>query len=262
MDSIALEEQWIKLQWQASKVRADVPELHQVLDQRILKVHNLGIAIAILVASTLARNPEEEVQLQRRFESLLIKNPHVSLSAVADLEAIVKRDPAFPIHLEAFMFSKGFVALQNYRLAHLILAGGNRFLALYLQARCNIVLGVDINPAAKIGSGILLDHGTGIVIGETAVVEDDVSILQGVTLGGTGKCSGNRHPKVRQGVLIGAGAKILGNIEIGHGAKIGANAVVLSPVPSATTAVGVPARNIRQTPPITLQTVKSSPLAL
>ncbi|WP_339428187.1 serine O-acetyltransferase [Pseudomonas sp. RA_105y_Pfl1_P41] len=257
MDSIALEAQWFKLQWQASKIRADVPELHHVLDERVLKVHNIHIAIAILVAGTLARNPEEEVQLQRRFESLLIKKPHISLSAVADLEAIVERDPAFPIHLEAFMFSKGFVALQSYRLAHTILAGGNRFLALYLQARCNIVLGIDINPAAKIGSGILLDHGTGIVIGETAIIEDDVSILQGVTLGGTGKCSGNRHPKVRQGVFIGAGAKILGNIEIGHGAKIGANAVVLNPVPSATTAVGVPARNIRQPHPIPLQNVKS-----
>lgn len=128
----------------------------------------------------------------------------------------------------------------------MLLRQGRRLEALYLQARSNVVLGIDIHPACRIGRGVLLDHGTGIVIGETAVVEDHVSILQGVTLGGTGKDSGDRHPKVRTGVMIGAGAKILGNIEIGEGSKIGANSVVLKPVPARTTVVGIPACGVGQ----------------
>lgn len=140
------------------------------------------------------------------------------------------------------MFSKGFIALQAYRIGHQLLQEHQRYLALYIQSRSNLVLGIDINPACKIGQGIMLDHGTGIVIGETAEVEDSVSILQGVTLGGTGKLAGDRHPKIRAGVVIGAGAKVLGNIEIGTDATIGASSVVLKPVTANTTVSGVPAK--------------------
>jgi serine O-acetyltransferase len=140
------------------------------------------------------------------------------------------------------IFFKGFQALQVHRVAHWHWNHNGRFLATYLQNRVSEIYGVDIHPAARIGAGILMDHATGIVVGETSVIEDNVSILHEVTLGGTGKQSGDRHPKVRQGVLIGAGAKILGNVEIGEGSKIGAGSVVLDSVPPHCTVAGVPAR--------------------
>jgi serine O-acetyltransferase len=143
------------------------------------------------------------------------------------------------------LFFKGFQALQSYRVSHYFWMQGRETLALYLQSRIAQTFAVDIHPAARVGAGIMLDHGTGLVIGETAVVEDDVSMLHEVTLGGTGKERGDRHPKVRAGVLIGAGAKILGNIEIGAGARIGAGSVVLHAVPAGCTAAGVPARSVR-----------------
>jgi serine O-acetyltransferase len=144
--------------------------------------------------------------------------------------------------MEPLLYFKGFHALQTHRLAHAMSKSGRRDFALYLQSRSSSVFGVDINPAARIGKGVFLDHGTSLVVGETTVIEDDVSILQGVTLGGTGKETGDRHPKIRHGVLIGAGAKILGNIEIGHCARVAAGSVVLAPVPHNKTVAGVPAR--------------------
>ena len=143
-----------------------------------------------------------------------------------------------------FLFFKGFHALQAYRLAHWLWNEKRRHLALYLQTRVSDLFAVDIHPAARIGSGIMMDHATGIVIGETAVVEDNVSMLHAVTLGGTGKEAGDRHPKIRTGVLIGAGAKILGNIEIGKGARVAAGSVVLQNVPPCKTVAGVPAKVI------------------
>jgi serine O-acetyltransferase len=137
---------------------------------------------------------------------------------------------------------KGFHAIQTHRLAHALLKSGRKDFAYYLQSRASEVFQCDINPAARIGKGIFLDHATGLVVGETCVIEDDVSILQGVTLGGTGKEHGDRHPKIRHGVLIGAGAKILGNIEIGHCARVAAGSVVLEAVPHNMTVAGVPAR--------------------
>jgi serine O-acetyltransferase len=156
--------------------------------------------------------------------------------------AVADRDPACLRLMEPLLYFKGFHALQAYRLAHALLRAGRRDFALYIQSRVSAAFGVDINPAARIGKGIFLDHATGLVVGETTVIEDDVSILQGVTLGGTGKETGDRHPKVRWGVLIGAGAKILGNIEIGHCARVAAGSVVLAPVPHNKTVAGVPAR--------------------
>ncbi|HVD73015.1 MAG TPA: serine O-acetyltransferase, partial [Xanthobacteraceae bacterium] len=162
----------------------------------------------------------------------------------ADIVATVDRDPATNRFLEPVLYFKGFHAIQTHRLAHWLWGRGRKDFAYYLQSQSSAVFQTDINPAVSIGRGIFLDHATGVVVGETAVIEDDVSILQEVTLGGTGKEAGDRHPKIRRGVLIGAGAKILGNIEIGHCARIAAGSVVLKSVPHNTTVAGVPARVI------------------
>jgi serine O-acetyltransferase len=155
---------------------------------------------------------------------------------------VADRDPACLRLIEPLLYFKGFHALQCHRLAHALWKAGRRDFALWLQSRASEVFQTDINPAARIGKGIFLDHATGLVVGQTCVIEDDVSILHGVTLGGTGKERGDRHPKIRKGVLIGAGAKIIGNIEVGHCARIAAGSVVLSPVPHNKTVAGVPAR--------------------
>jgi serine O-acetyltransferase len=160
----------------------------------------------------------------------------------ADAMAVFDRDPACTRLIEPLLYFKGFHALQTYRLAHALWKAGRRDLALYLQSRASEVFQVDINPAAVIGKGIFLDHATSIVIGSTVVIEDDVSMLQGVTLGGTGKEIGDRHPKIRRGVLLGAGAKVLGNIEVGHCSRVASGSVVLQAVPHNKTVAGVPAR--------------------
>src|SRR5690606_17160989 len=177
----------------------------------------------------------------------LADDPAIGAAIRADIQAINERDSACCSLTTPFLFFKGFHALQAYRVAHWLWQKQRRSLALFLQNRISMVFSVDIHPAAVIGRAIMLDHATGIVIGETAGVEDDVSIMQAVTLGGTGKESGDRHPKVRSGVLISAGAKILGNIEIGHCAKVGAGSVVLKSVPPRATVAGVPAKIVGNT---------------
>jgi len=160
----------------------------------------------------------------------------------SDLQAFRDRDPACDEYCMPLLYFKGFHALEAFRVAHDLWTRGRGELALYLQSRISEVFSVDIHPAAQIGAGILLDHATGLVIGETAVINDNVSILHEVTLGGTGKETGDRHPKIRSGVLIGAGAKILGNVEIGEGAKVAAGSMVLNNVPPRCTVAGVPAQ--------------------
>ena len=164
-----------------------------------------------------------------------------------DIQAYYDRDPACDRFIMPVLYFKGFHAIQTHRLAHWLWNKGRKDFALYLQSRSSAVFQTDINPAARIGKGIFIDHATGLVVGETAVVEDNVSMLHGVTLGGTGKAGGDRHPKIRYGVLIGAGAKVLGNIEVGHCAKIAAGSVVLSPVPHNKQVAGVPARVVGET---------------
>ena len=171
-------------------------------------------------------------------------DPRIVEAAAADLTAVRDRDPACPDLVTPFLFFKGYLALQAYRVSHWLWRRDRQHLADHVQSRAAEVFGIDIHPAARLGCGIMIDHGTGLVIGETAVVEDDVSLLQGVTLGGTGKECGDRHPKIRRGVLLGAGAKVLGNIEVGEGAKVGAGSIVLDPVAPHTTVVGVPARPV------------------
>ena len=182
------------------------------------------------------------IEVREIVEEAYRNDEQMIFSAAMDLSAVRLRDPAVDKYSTPLLYLKGFHALQAYRIGHWLWGEGRKALAVYLQNQISVSFGVDIHPAAQIGCGIMLDHATGIVIGETAIVENDVSILQSVTLGGTGKTCGDRHPKVREGVMIGAGAKILGNIEIGRGAKIGAGSVVLHPVPPHTTVAGVPAR--------------------
>jgi len=171
-------------------------------------------------------------------------DPEIPAAAAEDLLAVRDRDPSITDLLTAFLYFKGYHAIQTHRVAHHLWRHGRQHAARFLQSRSSEVFGVDIHPAAKLGRRLMFDHGTAIVIGETAVVEDDVSMLHSVTLGGTGKEGGDRHPKIRRGVLIGAGAKILGNIEVGEGAKIGAGSVVLRAVEPYATVVGNPAQPV------------------
>jgi len=218
------------------------PALGAFLMSAILNHDTLDHAIAHRVAERLSHPDLPGVLIRQEYEDLIARDPSIGIAFRADLIAVADRDPACLRMMEPLLYFKGFHALQTHRLAHALLGAGRRDFALMLQSRSSAVFGVDINPAARIGKGVFLDHATSLVVGETCVIEDDVSILQGVTLGGTGKETGDRHPKIRHGVLIGAGAKILGNIEIGHCARVAAGSVVLSPVPHNKTVAGVPAR--------------------
>ncbi|GBQ26530.1 serine O-acetyltransferase [Gluconacetobacter azotocaptans] len=201
-------------------------------------------ALAALIGRKLGDRSVADDALSELVTEVFLADPEIVAAAAADLVAIRERDPATADYATPFLFFKGYHAVQSHRVAHWLWRAGRRHLALHLQSRASELFAVDIHPAARLGRRILLDHGTGIVIGETSVLEDDVSLLQGVTLGGTGKNVGDRHPKVRRGVLIGAGAKILGNIELGEGAKVGAGSIVLESVPPFTTVVGNPARPV------------------
>ncbi|MGL5225160.1 MAG: serine O-acetyltransferase, partial [Aeromonas sp.] len=208
----------------------------------ILNHKNLRSALSFQLANKLDSATMPAIALREVIELALRSEPGLLAVVAADICAVQQRDPAVDLFSTPLLYLKGFHALQGYRVANWLWSQGRRSLALYLQNQISVVFGVDVHPAARIGKGIMFDHATGIVIGETAVIEDDVSILQNVTLGGTGNESGDRHPKIREGVMIGAGAKVLGNIEVGRGAKIGAGSVVINPVPPHTTVVGVPAK--------------------
>jgi serine O-acetyltransferase len=210
----------------------------------VLNCRSFEDAISHRLSRKLGHHALSEPFLYDLFIETLTKDPGIGQDARSDIMAILERDPACRGCLAPFLYFKGFQALTSYRIAHRLWLDGREDIALYLQSIVSQVFSVDIHPAARIGKGILLDHATSIVIGETAVVEDGVSMLHEVTLGGNGKEKGDRHPKVRRNVLIGAGTKILGNIEIGEGAKIGAGSVVLDNIPPHATAVGVPARVI------------------
>jgi serine O-acetyltransferase len=218
------------------------PAFASFLMTAILNHDTLEHAIIHRVAERLDHRDSPGALIRQAYEDVISRDPSIGVAFRADIMAVLDRDPACQRLIEPLLYFKGFHALQTYRLAHALLKSGRRDFALYLQSRASSVFDVDINPAARIGKGIFLDHATGLVVGETTVIDDDVSILQGVTLGGTGKEIGDRHPKIRHGVLIGAGAKILGNIEIGHCARVAAGSVVLAPVPHNKTVAGVPAR--------------------
>ena len=205
---------------------------------------NLADAICCRIASLLAP-PFAPTPLATALRSFLANDPSLLSAAGADITAVFERDPATTRAIHVLLHAKGFLAIQAHRFSNALWKADRRELALHLQGCASRVLQVDIHPAARLGAGIFFDHATGIVIGETSIIEDDVSVLQNVTLGGTGKVTGQRHPKVRRGVLIGAGATVLGDIEIGANARIGAGSVVLKPVAPGVTVAGVPARVLR-----------------
>ena len=237
-----LEEVWSYIKQEARDFADCEPMLASFFHATLLKHENLGSALSFMLANKLATPTMPAISVREVVEEAYHNDPQMIKSAAMDIKAVRLRDPAMDKYSTPLLYLKGFHALQAYRIANWLWNQNRRALATYLQNQVSVTFGVDIHPAAKIGHGIMFDHATGIVIGETAVVENDVSILQSVTLGGTGKTGGDRHPKVREGVMIGAGAKILGNIEIGRGAKIGAGSVVLHPVPAHTTVAGVPAK--------------------
>src|SRR6266550_2292153 len=235
---------WTRIRHEAEEVVRREPELATFIYSTVLHHDNLEAAVVHRISERL-HHPEVSADLIRQaYTDALESEPSIGLAFRADIVATVDRDPAANRFLEPVLYFKGFHAIQTHRLAHWLWGKDRRDFAYYLQSRSSAVFQTDINPAVPIGHGIFLDHATGLVVGETAVIEDDVSILQEVTLGGTGKEAGDRHPKIRRGVLIGAGAKILGNIEIGHCARIPAGSVVLKSVPHNTTVAGVPARVI------------------
>jgi serine O-acetyltransferase len=232
---------WDQIRAEVAAEVARTPMLASLLHATVLKHERLEQALSFHLANKLSSPSLQEMSIREMIDEAF-ENPAIGAAIRADLEAVRQRDPAAREYYVPFLFFKGFLALQSYRVANHLSKSGSRALSIYMQSRISETFGVDIHPAARIGSGVLLDHGTGIVIGETAVIDDDVSILHEVTLGGTGKESGDRHPKIRSGVLIGAGAKVLGNIVVGEGAKIGAGSVVLDSVPPHTTVAGVPAK--------------------
>jgi len=223
------------------------PLLAAFLYSTILNHETLEDAVIHRIAQRLDHQDIPADMIRHTFKQMVREEPEWSTVVRVDIQAYYDRDPACDRFIMPVLYFKGFHAVQTHRLAHWLLNHGRKDFALYLQSRSSAVFGTDINPAARIGRGIFIDHATGLVVGETAVIDDNVSMLHGVTLGGTGKAGGDRHPKIRHGVLIGAGAKILGNIEVGHCAKIAAGSVVLSPVPHNKTVAGVPARVVGET---------------
>jgi len=233
---------WAALRNQAEHAAKAEPALASLLNAVILSHDNIADALTFQLARKLG-DQEMRAMTAREFAAeASASDPALIAAAEADLMAVFERDPACKGYVQPFLFFKGFLALQTHRVSHWLWSEGRETLAFYLQSRASEVFQVDINPAARIGQGVFIDHGTGIVIGETAVVGDDVSMLHGVTLGGTGADRGDRHPKIGNGVLLGAGAKVLGNITVGDYAKIASGSVVLKPVPPHCTAAGVPAR--------------------
>ena len=226
---------WQKIQQEAQSMAAQEPMLASFFHSTILNHGDLRSALSFQLANKLDSTTMPAIALREVIELALRSEPELLAAVAADICAVQDRDPAVDLFSTPLLYLKGFHALQGYRVANWLWRQGRRSLALYLQNQISVVFGVDVHPAARIGKGIMFDHATGIVVGETAVIENDVSILQSVTLGGTGKESGDRHPKIREGVMIGAGAKVLGNIEVGVGAKIGAGSVVMNPVPPRVT---------------------------
>lgn len=229
---------------EATEAAAGEPVLASYFHNTVLRHKSLDDALSYQLASVLDHNALTATALQEVIAAALKSDPAISRCMRADISAWYDRDPACDQYLTPFLYFKGFHALQSHRVAHWLWRQGRHTLALYFQSRVSEQFAVDIHPAARFGCGIMIDHATGLVVGETSVVEDDVSILHSVTLGGSGSGGGDRHPKIGRGVMIGAGAKILGPVRIGEGVKIAAGSLVLSDVPEHTTVAGVPARRV------------------
>ena len=233
---------WDRTRAEAREVVRGEPLLGGAIHSAVLHHASLENALGFLFAAKLAAEGMSGQVLREIADEAYVASPELGQAARADMVAVLDRDPACTRLLQPLLFFKGFQAVQAYRVGHWLWSGGRRDLARFVQMRVSEVFGVDVHPGARIGRGIMIDHAHSVVIGETAVVGDNVSMLHSVTLGGTGKEEEDRHPKIGSGVLIGAGAKVLGNISVGHCSRIAAGSVVLADVPPMKTVAGVPAR--------------------
>jgi len=227
---------------QAISLASDELMLTSYYHNHVINHKSFESALAFHVAAELGSETVSEQMLNTLFTEVLQAEPSLADAALADIDAYFERDPACDNYCRPFLFFKGYLAIQAQRLAHYLWSIQRRSMARYIQHSISALCDVDIHPAAQLGKGLMVDHATGLVIGETAVVGNNVSLLHGVTLGGTGNGVGKRHPKIGEGVLISSGAKILGDITVGDGAKVGAGSVVLESVPAHVTVAGVPAK--------------------
>ncbi|WP_454858478.1 serine O-acetyltransferase [Rhizobium binxianense] len=241
---------WSRILAEANDALRQEPILAPVIHELVRERTSLRDALCKRITQLLLPPISSPALMNSSLYRLLTEDASIFECASLDLAAVLDRDPATSKALHVLLHAKGFLAIQAHRFAHVLWHRNRRELARYVHGCVSRQLQVDIHPAARLGSGIFFDHATGIVIGETCVIEDNVSILQNVTLGGTGKESGDRHPKIRRGVLIGAGATILGNIEIGANARVGAGSVVLKQVEPGSTVAGVPAQALRHEPDV------------
>lgn len=235
---------WVRLRFDARQAMDQEPALASYLSATVLNHENFSDALCYQLAQKAGGPDMSALQVREICEHAYKADPGIVRAAERDLQAVLERDPATRSTLQPFLFFKGYLALQTHRVAHQMWGEGRETLAFFLQGRMSELYGVDIHPAAPVGSGVFIDHATGIVIGETARVGDDVSMLHGVTLGGTGKEFTDRHPKIGRGVLLGAGCSVLGNITIGDEARVGSGSVVLTDVPARCSVAGVPARPV------------------
>lgn len=235
---------WEQLVAEASRQESS-PSLRSLMNLRVTSRSCFEDSLATAMAQAASDGHTYEAPLHDMFFDMLVCHPDIARAARVDLVASVERNPAYPNLLIPYLFAKGFLGLEMHRVGHALWHEGRSTEAFMIQSRISEEFGMDIHPAAKIGIGVFIDHATGIVIGETATIGDDTSLLQGVTLGGTGKETGDRHPKVGRGCLISAGAIVLGNVKVGDYSRIGAGSVVLSDVPAHSTVVGVPAKVVR-----------------
>jgi serine O-acetyltransferase len=233
---------WNRIQSEADAITKSDPSLGAFIFSSILAHDAFETALVHRLAQRLGSPDVGADTIVGAFKDALAAEPDIGHAARADIIATFDRDPACHRYIDPLLYFKGYQALQAHRMGHRLWLMGRKDFAYYLQSRSSMISSMDIHPNAQIGRGVMIDHGHDIVIGETCVIEDNVSLMQGVTLGGTGKETGDRHPKIRHGVLIGAGAKILGNIEIGHCSRVAACSVVLHDVPANRTVAGVPAK--------------------
>ncbi len=239
---LTTDQTWSRMRLEAATAAAQEPSLASFLHATILNHESFRLALSYRLAHKLSDAEMNPMVWREVIAGAYDDESQIVDAGLADVLACFDRDPASFEHVQPFLYHKGYQGLQMQRVSNWLWRNDRRSLALYLQSRLSELYGIDIHPNATFGHGVFIDHATGVVIGETCVVEDNVSILQSVTLGGTGKETGDRHPKIRKGALISVGAKVLGNIEVGAGAKVAAGSVVLNAVPAGCTVAGVPAK--------------------
>ncbi|WP_343153751.1 serine O-acetyltransferase [Buchnera aphidicola (Mindarus keteleerifoliae)] len=233
---------WKKIRYEATKVIKKEPFLYKYYYFYLLKHNSFQSALSTILSNKIKSSFFSSKEISNVINKVYDSNFFIVKDAIKDIQAIYSTDPVVDFLSIPLLYFKGFHALQLYRISHFFWNSSQKLLAFFFQNKISTIFSVDIHPAAKIGSGVILDHATGIVIGETAIIENNVQILHSVTLGSVGLTKGDRHPKIKSGAMIGAGAKILGNIEIGNNSKVGANAVILRSIPSNSTVVGIPGK--------------------